>query len=79
MHRPGIASVSGDRIVLNGTTMAEVERYHVETLRLVVEATNRDRRALAEQQDRECEAENALVTDHERSVDEIAKRLRFDH
>lgn len=79
MHRPGIGSVSGNRIVLNGTTMDEVERYHAETLRLVVEATNRDRRALAEQQDREREAEDAHAADHERSVDEIAQRLRFDY
>lgn len=78
MHRPGIASVSGGRIVLAGTTMDEVEKYHVETLRLVVDVTNRDRLALAEQQDREREAEMARVADHERSVDEIAERLRFD-
>lgn len=78
MHRPGIASVSADRIVLDGTTMDEVERYHVETLRLVVDATNRDRQALAEQQDREREAEIARVANHERSVGEISERLRFD-
>ncbi|MGV0993783.1 MAG: toll/interleukin-1 receptor domain-containing protein [Mycobacterium sp.] len=78
MHRPGTASVSGDRIFLNGTTMDEVERYHADTLRLVVDATNNDRRVLAEQQDRERDAENAFVADHEKSVDEIAKRIRFD-
>jgi hypothetical protein len=78
MHRPGIASVSGGRIVLDRTTMDEVEKYHVETLRLVVDVTNRDRLVLAEQQDREREAELARVADHERTVDEIAERLRFD-
>lgn len=78
MHRPGIASVAGDRIVLNGTTMDEVERYHAETLRLVVEATNRDRQEIAEQKDRERDAEIARAADHERSVGEIAERLRFD-
>ena len=78
MHRPGIASVSGGRIVLNGTTMDEVERYHAETLRLVVDATNRDRQALAERKDRERAAEIDRAADHERSVGEIAQRLRFD-
>ena len=29
MHRPGIARVEGDRIVLDGTTIEEVEKYHL--------------------------------------------------
>lgn len=37
MHRANIASVSGDRIVLNGTTVEEVKRYHKQTLILCVE------------------------------------------
>jgi TIR domain len=78
MHRSGIASVSGDRIVLNGTTMDEVERYHAETLRLVVEVTNKDRRALVEQQDHQRETEIARTAEHQRSVGEITERLRFD-
>lgn len=78
MHRRGIASVSGGRIVLNGTTIDEIENYHVETLRLVVEATNRDRQALAEQADRKREIAVARASEHERSVDEIAQRLKFD-
>lgn len=41
MHRPGIASVSGDRIILNGTTLDEVKQYHRDTLILVVDETNK--------------------------------------
>ncbi|HEV8546867.1 MAG TPA: toll/interleukin-1 receptor domain-containing protein, partial [Candidatus Limnocylindrales bacterium] len=41
MHRPGIASVSGDRIILDGTTVDEIERYHAETLRHVIREVNR--------------------------------------
>lgn len=78
MHRPGNASISGDRIVLTGTTMDEVEKYHVETLRLVIEATNRDRLALAQRQERERQAEIARSEEHQKSVDEIAQRLKFD-
>ncbi|MGH7949443.1 MAG: toll/interleukin-1 receptor domain-containing protein, partial [Candidatus Binataceae bacterium] len=33
MHRPGIARVEGARVVLDGTTIDEVEQYHLETLR----------------------------------------------
>lgn len=40
MHRPGIASVGGDKIILNGTTIEEVEQFHRETLKLAVEKAN---------------------------------------
>ena len=41
MHRPGIASIVGDRIVLNGTTLEDVEQYHKDTLNVVVDKVNR--------------------------------------
>ncbi len=37
MHRPGIASVVDDEILLNGTTIEEVREYHRETLKLCIE------------------------------------------
>jgi len=40
MHRPGIASVIGDRIILDGTTVEEIEKYHRDTLKVVVERVN---------------------------------------
>src|ERR1700684_2965500 len=40
MHRPGIAKVVGDRIVLDGTTIQEVRDTHAKTLKLAVETTN---------------------------------------
>lgn len=40
MHRPGIARVVGDQIVLDGTTVEEVRRYHLTTLKLAVKVTN---------------------------------------
>ena len=40
MHRPGIARVTGDRIVLDGTTVDEFARHHKRTLELVVAVTN---------------------------------------
>jgi hypothetical protein len=41
MHRPGIASVYGTTVELNGTTIEEVEQYHRDTLQLALEETNR--------------------------------------
>lgn len=78
MHRPGIASVSGDTIVLDGTTMDELEKYHAKTLRLCVAAVNEQEQAIIERERVKQEADEAARREHERSVDEIANRLRFD-
>lgn len=40
MHRRRIASVSGDRILLDGTTIEEVNSVHKETLRQAVDTAN---------------------------------------
>jgi hypothetical protein len=32
MHRPNIARGTGDKVVLDGTTIEEIEKYHKETL-----------------------------------------------
>lgn len=77
-HRPAIARISGDRIILNGTTMDEVERYHAETLKLVLQKTNEEaekeegKERLLAAQKRESELE------HRDSVREISKQLKFD-
>ena len=42
MHRPGIASVYGNKIYLDGTTLEEVERYHKKTLKLAVDIANKN-------------------------------------
>ncbi len=41
MHRPGIGSVVGRTFVLDGTTLEELERHHLETLELAINETNR--------------------------------------
>lgn len=42
MHRPGIASASGDRIWLRGTTIEEIEKHHLTTLKLCVDVANKE-------------------------------------
>lgn len=78
MHRPGIARVSGDRIVLDGTTVDEVVQYHQKTLKLAVDATNAQH---AEHQRRE-QAEQAhraqALQQHQEEVDRGLARLNFD-
>ncbi|MFS4467710.1 toll/interleukin-1 receptor domain-containing protein [Maribacter sp. 2210JD10-5] len=41
MHRPGIASAYGNQVILDGTTIEEVEKYHKDTLKLTVEVANK--------------------------------------
>jgi hypothetical protein len=78
MHRPGICRISGDTVVLDGTTMDELERYHLNTLKLALDVTNERyaehvRRMLDQERRKREEKER-----HEREVDDIARRLRFD-
>lgn len=78
MHRPGIASVYGDRVLLNGTTLEEVERYHRDTLKLVVDRTNEIHTEIQQENDRREEAERQRRSEHERHVRDMAERIRFD-
>ncbi len=78
MHRPGIASVSGDTVVLDGTTMEELERYHVDTLRLVVETVNADVAERERMERTRAERELEERRKHDEAVQEIASRIKFD-
>lgn len=78
MHRPGIARVRGDRIILDGTTVEEVEKYHKDTLLLAVEAANEIARQIDEERRRKA-ADRATSEEHQRkTVQDAAKRIRFD-
>ena len=78
MHRPGIARVLGDRIILDGTTMDEVERYHAKTLKLALEKTNEEATAEEERVRLLAERQRKRELEHRNSVGEISKRLKFD-
>jgi TIR domain len=78
MHRPGILSVDGDRIVLDGTTMDEVARYHRDTLVLVLEQVNREITQREAARRSRQEMERKRIEEHRRSVEDAAERLRFD-
>lgn len=77
-HRPGIASVFGDRIILDGTTVQEVEHYHRETLILAVNEANRQFAEWDANQRRAEEAERLRLEKHKNNVEEATKRLKFD-
>lgn len=78
MHRPRIASVVGKTVVLNGTTIEEVEKYHKATLILAVNAANiQERRMLEEQMNRQ-ELERKREQEHRNHISDIASKITFD-
>lgn len=64
MHRPGIASVYGDEIVLNGTTIEEVRDYHRETLKMCVDLANQKESEILEQERKKKEQEELRKQKH---------------
>lgn len=78
MHRPGIAQVVDDRIILDGTTLDEVAKYHRDTLVLAVgQANQRYQEYLTEQQRRD-KLEEQRLAQHREGVKEQANKIRFD-
>jgi hypothetical protein len=78
MHRPGIARVIGNTIVLNGTTLDEVEKYHRDTLRLCVREANNSEESHAEEQERRFNEAIRKEAQRRKQVSDAASRIRFD-
>lgn len=78
MHRPGIASVIGDTVVLDGTTVKEVERHHRDTLVLATNEANRKYVEFLEKKRAEEERKQKRSDEHKKNVEDIAQRLSFD-
>jgi len=77
MHRPGIADVSGDRIVLNGTTIEEVKRYHRDTLVLCVDETNRKEAEYRARVVQQREAQQQQSELHRKQIEDSASDIQF--
>lgn len=78
MHRPGIASVVGDTIILDGTTLDEVKRYHRDTLKLALAAANRQYNELQTNRLVAAERERARIEAHRADVAKQAGDISFD-
>lgn len=78
MHRPGIASVEGSKIWLRGTTIEEIEKYHLSTLKLCVEAANEQCKVNIQKKKAAEAAKQSHETEHRQHVKEAIKRLKFD-
>ena len=71
-------AILGDRLILEGTTVDEIEKYHQDTLKLVLETVNRDIAELEAKLRREQEKRDEQLRQHRQTVEEAAKRIRFD-
>lgn len=77
-HRPGIASVRGDRIVLVGTTIEEVRDVHRETLKLAVEVANQEAAGIVRKRRAAEEAAKRKEQEHRDRIREATDGLGFD-
>lgn len=78
MHRPGIAYASGDRFMLDGTTIDEVASVHAHTLRLVVDQFNSVMSDVRNREAREAAEAQASEAAHLQAVAEMATAIRFE-
>lgn len=78
MHRPGIATVSGDCIVLDGTTIEEVRDRHARTLTLVVGQLNDAQTQYEEKALADAQPTAERQSHHEKEVRAVADDIRFE-
>ncbi len=77
MHRPHIASVVGDEIILNGTTVEEVRDYHRDTLVLCVEEANKLEAEYLERERKRQAREEAARSAYRKNVEDVAGTIDF--
>ena len=77
MHRPGIARVDSDKIILDGTTIEEVKQYHRDTLILCVEKTNEEEKQIRKREEQIKRKKQEERENHYRNIDDISKDIKF--
>ena len=78
MHRPGTASIAGDTVSLNRTTIEEVEKYHRKTLILAAQIANQKYQALLEERRTQEQIREAQAAEHKRHIEDVGKRISFN-
>ena len=77
MHRPGIARVDSDKIILDGTTIEEVKQYHRDTLILCLEKTNEEEKQIRKREEQLKRKKQEERENHYRNIDDISKDIKF--
>jgi hypothetical protein len=78
LHRPGIAHAFSNKIVLDGTTIEEVENTHKETLQLCLDVANKKDEEYQKRKRIKEEEEENKIQKHKESVASRAKKISFD-
>jgi len=78
MHRFGIARVTGDKIILDGTTIEEVEKHHKKTLLLCVEVANKKEQEYFQKKSYSETLEQKRIDAHKKSVIDNMSKITFD-
>ena len=76
-HRQGIASISQNRLTLNGTTMEEIESSHQRTIQLAMERANTAYAELLMKRSAADTKKNAEAESHRKHVEELAKKIKW--
>lgn len=77
MHRPGIASVSGQRVLLNGTSVDEIKKYHHKTLALATDVANSSYAKLLVDRKTVEQADRERQEKHRQEIINAAKDIKF--
>lgn len=77
-HKPGIASILGDRIILEKTTIEKIERYHQNALKLAVDRANKTEKETLNKKSALNSKERKRIREHRERVEEVAKRIKFE-
>ena len=78
MHRPGIVRVREDKIILDGTTIDEVKKYHRTTLVRCVDLANEREIEYRERRRNEEEVRRQQKDAHRKAIQDGVKDLFFD-
>lgn len=77
MHRSRIASIQYDKIILDGTTLEEVQKYHKETLLMCVNIANKKEKEYLQKENEARERAQQEEEERKRRVAEIASKIVF--
>lgn len=78
MHRPGICTIVGDRVWLNGTTLEEVAKTHKETLQLALDETNQRYVEFVRKRQSDLERRRTEEEKYKEHVRKAADSIKFD-
>lgn len=77
-HRPGIARVYADRVILTRTTIEEVKDVHRDTLNLVVGTVNKQIEELSRRRRATEEAEQLRESQRRENIQRVAEDIKFE-